>query len=671
MWPGFMEGWNGQGNNDKPNLEQSEDLPEPDDDPQEFNSFLVPYEYFSLPALPGDRFIRLLELLPGERGDDIQCRLHLHHLESDATYEALSYVWGNDQDTLRIQVDDQALNVTRNLRSALRHLRCPGTSRMLWVDAVCIDQNNTTERTQQVGIMSSIYRTACRTVVWLGTATEDTGKAFSLFATLAKKKRESIVESAGDSGSSSHRAGEPAIPPLTKIVEGLDAGIENIIKRPWFNRVWVVQEIALGRSATVVCGWNEMSWDTFAIGIQTGLESNQFHTSSFGVLDTNKFYNFDAVATIQKRDTRYPPAEQLLSLLIQFRRRQATDPRDKIFSLLGLVEDIGSIGLAPDYASSTAEVYKKTTATLLMHTGNLDVLGMCSTRQSSTLNGETPSWVGDWSNSGEIAKPFRTNALNQLRTTSASGSSTAVPVIDEDITILFLEGHVIDRIASVGDVLPNVQDKNFMEYVDDDPEDKAPWHGAGKVASHIFSELFHLVDHFEIFLRWEKFAAVDQECGSGSSPTGEGDMVVYWQTLCAGCMPGGFSATEKLFKEWYKSMNAVRQLVRFRVNTVPSIYKALGFAGYLRETWKEYAKFGELMAHATYRRLARTEKGYLCMVPSATEKGDSVLLCKGGKVPLVMRQHEEFWKLIGESYVHGLMNGEGFNEIACESIVLT
>jgi hypothetical protein len=135
-------------------------------------------------------------------------------------------------------------------------------------------------------------------------------------------------------------------------------------------------------------------------------------------------------------------------------------------------------------------------------------------------------------------------------------------------------------------------------------------------------------------------------------------------------MPNGYTETESLFNEWFKTINSIRQLSRFGVNSISAIYKPIGLVSYLRSIWQQTPKFKNLMSHANYRRLARTHNGYLCLVPESTREGDCMVLCMGGRVPLIMRRTNAYWTLQGESYVHGLMNGTAFEESRCESILV-
>jgi hypothetical protein len=130
-----------------------------------------PYVYEPFEDKLTARPIRLLRLLPVTSFiEDIRCELFNTTLDAKEDFEALSYTWGNPSETSPVVLHGQRHDVTKNLASALRHLRYHDRQRILWVDALCIDQDNIEERNQQVTQMRDIYREggAKRVVVWLG-----------------------------------------------------------------------------------------------------------------------------------------------------------------------------------------------------------------------------------------------------------------------------------------------------------------------------------------------------------------------------------------------------------------------------------------------------------------------------------------------------------------------
>jgi hypothetical protein len=177
------------------------------------------YPYSFLPP-DGDN-IRLLRLLPNkDEAAPLHCELRNYSLQKlgpqTHLYEALSYVWGNPRETLPIYVDTNQFLVTVNLHAALSSLRDHSFERIIWVDAVCINQRNLEERIQQVQIMAKIYSKAHRVIVWLGKEAVDTKGALENIGLAAN---EELTERSKK--------------------EINKQAILNLLQRPWFQRIWV------------------------------------------------------------------------------------------------------------------------------------------------------------------------------------------------------------------------------------------------------------------------------------------------------------------------------------------------------------------------------------------------------------------------------------------------
>src|SRR6266550_313195 len=120
------------------------------------------YGYTALGAPDG---VRLLEILPGEASSPMSCDIFHTSLSTHPQYEALSYAWGNPDFSHIISVNSSCLAVSTNLHEALQRLRLPLEKRTMWIDAICIDQANVAERSQQVGMMQNIFSHATNVVV--------------------------------------------------------------------------------------------------------------------------------------------------------------------------------------------------------------------------------------------------------------------------------------------------------------------------------------------------------------------------------------------------------------------------------------------------------------------------------------------------------------------------
>ncbi len=177
------------------------------------------YRYHPLP--PERDYIRLLCLLPNEsEAEPLQCKLHDYSLQKlgprTHRYEALSYVWGDPRETLPIYVDEEQFLVTANLHAALLRLRDHSFKRIIWVDAICIDQKNLEEQGQQVQLMAKIYSNAHCVIVWLGKKTEDTDGALEDIRLAADEEFTECSKK-----------------------EINQQAILSLLQRPWFQRIWV------------------------------------------------------------------------------------------------------------------------------------------------------------------------------------------------------------------------------------------------------------------------------------------------------------------------------------------------------------------------------------------------------------------------------------------------
>lgn len=207
------------------------------------------YEY--LPLNEESSQIWLLTLLPGKFSAEIHLDLRIKQLtaERQPRYEALSYVWGLTKDRIDVFVGKSTqytLGITQNLALALRHLRYPDRNRILWVDAICVNQKDLKERSQQVKLMTNVYTMAERVVVWLGNEEGNSTIALQTLERLSTKievsYEQNIMKSASIQASESHWGHRNTDLPFTDL-EWL--AINDLLGRAWFERLWVWQEIRL------------------------------------------------------------------------------------------------------------------------------------------------------------------------------------------------------------------------------------------------------------------------------------------------------------------------------------------------------------------------------------------------------------------------------------------
>ncbi|KAK8101395.1 hypothetical protein PG999_011769 [Apiospora kogelbergensis] len=334
-----------------------------------------------LPPIRPQSEIRILHLQHGASFvDPIVCDVSAQDLRSlhHDDYEAVSYTWADASgDATRcrtITVGGQPLAVTASCETVLRRLRRQFSSRRLWIDAVCIDQQNVEERGCQVRLMPRIYSGAKAVQIYVGELTPPS-QAFLESLLLANG------ESHGDGDS--HHVGRSNSGHSYK---GVHPNLMEFVSRPYFRRVWILQEVALARKATLICGNISIPWSQVSSGEISRLvqeEQDGFSISKSMIPPSFSFSH-----------SLYSIPGQELKLLDFARHCVATDPRDKIFSLLGLIPG-GKLGpVAADYSLSVPEVYMKTAIYLASQYGWMAVLYRAGVVNSSQEG--MPSWVPDW-----------------------------------------------------------------------------------------------------------------------------------------------------------------------------------------------------------------------------------------------------------------------------------
>ncbi len=210
--------------------------------------------------------IRLITLQPGDAdGTPLQIHIETATLDSPGVYSCLSYVWGPPEPKRSIELNGCPFDVLENLYLALLRLRLPDKPRRLWIDAICINQNDIEEREAQVSIMHNIYATAANVIGWIG---EDDGaadrRAIDFMKELAVRSRSYLNIDDGEIGSVRSLDEETvrwfeSVTPLG-LVDSIWLDFTALIDRPWFSRIWIVQEVVMGREVTLKCGPHEFDW---------------------------------------------------------------------------------------------------------------------------------------------------------------------------------------------------------------------------------------------------------------------------------------------------------------------------------------------------------------------------------------------------------------------------
>jgi len=389
--------------------------------------------------------IRLIRLLPAQPSAiDIHCELLFVPISEAKSYTTLSYVWGQPYPHKSIFIAGKSFRVGPNLYSALRDLRRQDSSITIWVDAICINQEDLNERNLQVQQMQAIYSNSDETVIYLG---PDDGTSSCRLAWDFLEYRSSwALNYKRDPDSSLPATRRKHINFRTAYSDVLG----SVLSREWFNRIWVVQEVVVSRSLAIQCGGRRISWDDFCrtlflyfhplknrrqrgtravnslrnlvaeqaiTSIRPGWEAVQRrHPNWKQLIQPVKELHQTRVLYQRERRNRHLPLPdwmlndplahfitddkefrqgslRLTHLLARCRKYQATDTRDKAFAILG-ISSLANLKSLIDYSKPDCQVYRDVTRAIMESEGTFDVLSQAG--QISKIL-DFSSWAGQWS----------------------------------------------------------------------------------------------------------------------------------------------------------------------------------------------------------------------------------------------------------------------------------
>ncbi|RFU78969.1 hypothetical protein TARUN_3273 [Trichoderma arundinaceum] len=315
-------------------------------------------------------------------------RLDLLDIHNGSTpYKALSYTWGEASVTKDIVINGIKFPVTANLYAFLENQQKEGEDVELWIDAICINQNDLLEKNHQIPMMNIIYAAARALIIWLGQSSSDSDLALEWILYLGK---------------SSPYDKMPNIP------NDAWQAMQSLLERPWWKRIWIVQELATGAMSTkldqvhIHCGCRRLSWINVVVA-----------AARMKAYQDDKRQAFPTIAEILELDSlrdsaanyflHQPKPKALFDLICRYRHFLATNRRDKIYAIWNMFARAPSSRLKTRYDQSVEEVYVDFAAELLSGEPGLEVLRQCG---NGSL--DIPSWAPDWSAPlGSLPLPFR------------------------------------------------------------------------------------------------------------------------------------------------------------------------------------------------------------------------------------------------------------------------
>lgn len=568
------------------------------------------------PTINPSNQIRLL-LLSSDTENSIICRRSIVPIDESPPYEALSYVWGSSEDLQVLTLDGHDFRVTQNLYAALAHLLLPaGAVRVLWVDAICInqgtEQEDLAERSLQVRLMSRIFSGATNVIAYLGEPYPGLFEAME-FLTVAAGGQQSQVDRLT-------RGSDCNVPQLCR-------GLISFFNRPWWGRIWTVQEPIAGRKVAFQFGRLEIDSDVLQRGIYNIVKSRIQTPFEFAEIDPSSGESLSTAFTKVSMLSLSYTGTSLLNALGAFQNRSSGDPRDKIYSLMGLFPQSDHV-VDIDYTIPTAQLFQDFALAWIQKQQDLRILAHLH-NPSDRVHRDMPSFAVDWSYQPSVRSinALHNRSMLQSEAFDACKSSKAVWHL-EPAGHVRANGFVFDYIEAVGA-------RHVLEFGSSWATRFNTLQGIVEMATARRANDNHGQEEAIAAIRQTLCMDCKQEAGVYSRLQGEDD--------------------ERTLEAWWDSAFSP---------SAPAREKSLAGEGGPIETTVWIASLE--------RSFVFTRGGRMGLAPDWCEPGDAIAVLGGGAVPVVLRPVGEetgrgggsdapVFEVVGEAYVHGVMDGQAFD----------
>ncbi|KAL8941852.1 MAG: hypothetical protein Q9216_001996 [Gyalolechia sp. 2 TL-2023] len=606
---------------------------------------------------------RLLTLNPANNKNDvIHCTLtstklrrlpQADSLYEDSSYvgpryEALSYAWGSAVEKRVIHVNNQPFPVTINLYVALQYLRKTDVTRRLWIDAICINQDDVVEKTHQVGMMRSIYRSASNVLVWLGPSDKDIRKSMGLLERMGVAK---------------------TYWPAEKELEPFKPGLTKLFNKSWWFRLWVVQEVLAANNTPLLgCGRAWTSWEVIRRAMS--MMTSRCGGDKSVLQGPEAIFGF-AIIPRGSRTTR-----KLDDLLMATSNRNTTLPHDKVFVLLGLATKEAVDNVRVDYGQAYSVIYQRAMVHILQSSSNMNFLIQAMNPRNSR---EVPSWCVDFSrhhwNSYTTACGWRDDSQDVENKGASYEQPRSMILHDQRRGTIKISGTVV---GSIEHVYPwkrencRLAKRSYLDLTSCllEPQQR-----------RLQQQNLDIMLKVMIYLTQLARQTLESRLSEGevllSLASGQ-----VWKTIGKGRalrppvfseqynspLPNQYSLIEKFAQQEsaeYRSIAAEwshlgpdfsSQQNQPRIS--PELLKDL-------QNWALHIMY-EIVSECRDETFITTDSGYIGRAPTAVnavERGDLLVIIYGCRIPVILRSQGQAYKVVTFSDVTDLMNGEFFNDL--------
>ncbi|KAI0860179.1 heterokaryon incompatibility protein-domain-containing protein [Xylaria cubensis] len=552
----------------------------------------------------------------------IKCVIIHASLEAVPRYTAVSYTWGDVDPNMKIQVNGCPFYISPNLHGALNILRRQNEVVTLWIDALCINQRDKEEQSEQDALMTAIYGRAESVAAWLGPESDGSAFAFELI-------RQILYSS---------QLGQ-----VSNIIADVQwrrhfTAVVNLFERDFWNRLWIVQEIINAQNVYVYCGSSGVPWRAFqdiSEIFKQHEEDIRYHFPQGTTKGSRLGLSYAHILCRKgpaslyilkpREDKRF---EALLAVLRICKEKLAAEPRDKVFGILGILPEVVRYNLRPDYNASIREVYTNVVDTLLHTTHRVDIICNAIYYPVHKSTVKLPTWVPDWS-----FIPLTAALGSSYEFSAASDEKAIFEFVDQQqkqrtklkvaaiyIDVLEVRGNAIGTFCVLDDYLMaflHWQAKPFAKLVADeaDPEVRK--------------------QKDEAFCRTLALSKVSRTPGTST-----------WMETC-------YHVFASLIHERLPSIILNDHLKTF-TNPIEGILST-------DRRRILYDNCGSKMQGCCF---FITKNGLMGMGSGFMNAGDIICVPLGCKTPIILRSEGiNEYRLVGDAYVDGYMNGEAVKEL--------
>jgi hypothetical protein len=588
-----------------------------------------------------DRQIRLLYVHPAiDHHQDLVCSCYSFDIEEAPAYEALSYVWGPLKQPHDVLCNGQAIEIWQSLYAALKRLRLPDSDRIIWTDAICINQRDNAEKSHQVPLMGSIYSKAKKVVVWLGPGTpQETQTAFETLRCVARACYQYNREN-GIDDKDYLKMHETVRVPQEIFTPSALTSLMELFTKPWFHRTWCIQEIRLAQDALVLWGHDEITWQEFAISTSWMFDNT---TEKVDGLDTplSQLCNSNGVthATLLGEKS----TDTLLSTLQRFREFEASEPKDKVYGLLNLISPESERDIIDvDYDKSVGQVYADTVLNIVRLYSRLSTFAYVTHLEhyAGEESGDTEeydkeqddydetyrSWAPLWDDltcARVLGEPHKDCPWRP------GGPATVLPpeIYDLSADDLCLRGISFENVRKVEDVMDFYYLRNLTT---------TEWL---QPILEIFTNILEDADLSES--SWLR-----QWC--------QWRLLSLARTMTA----GSWRTPDKYLQDLDLETQSRYYMAYINFMCRAILLRETGEEGNFRHD-ADSKQFEDLTFDTcSMRRMFWTEHDYLGLGPQCMRAGDIVAVLHGGNTPYVLRPRGDKYLFMGSAYVDVIMNGQ-------------